>query len=412
MAPRSRSGSAEGSGDEIRPHGEDHDSSEESEDDPEEAKRIAEGFIVDGDDDEEDEDEDGEGEGDIARMRKKKNESKEERRRRKREEKRKRREAREARKHEPAELSDDELDLLNENQGIGGPSHRPAKRARQDVDEDGLPRLQDMFADDEARLGEDDDDDDLGDFIEESEEEGDGEDGGETEEQRRERKRQEKLQRRAAKKAKPDAAGVDKVYVGISIKLMIAADGISSAWDEIHDVFGDGTDFDWALEAQAETADADYEDETRKNLRLEDVSLRVTAVTMSVADPDVGVRPSRDQGASPPGRRPNPRPTRPTRATPACQLHPFRQSSHRTRQRLSRPRHCRPVCLHEDIDPHTIPILWYASGLQLPACYTQLPIPRSSSPSSRPSHRVHQCCDSSTSYDVCRSSRSAIPMAL
>lgn len=45
-----------------------------------------------------------------------------------------------------------------------------------------------------------------------------------------------------------------------------------SAWDEIHDVFGDGTDFDWALDAQAEAADADFEDETRKNLRLEDVS--------------------------------------------------------------------------------------------------------------------------------------------
>lgn len=51
-----------------------------------------------------------------------------------------------------------------------------------------------------------------------------------------------------------------------------SADESRSAWDEIHDVFGDGTDFDWALDAQAETADADFEDETRKNLRLEDVS--------------------------------------------------------------------------------------------------------------------------------------------
>jgi len=51
MSDRSRSGSAEGEGDAIRPFGEDHDSSEESEDDPEEAKRIAEGFIVDHDDD-------------------------------------------------------------------------------------------------------------------------------------------------------------------------------------------------------------------------------------------------------------------------------------------------------------------------------------------------------------------------
>lgn len=202
MSDRSRSGSAEGSGDEIRPYGEDHDSSEESEEDPEEARRIAEGFIVDEDDDEEDEEEEVD----------KKSETKEERRRRKHEAKLRKREQREARKREQQELSDDELDLLNENQGLGGPSHRPSKRARQDEggDEGDLPRLQDMFADDEGRMADDDDDDDLGDFIEESEDEA-GEEGGETEEQRRERKRQEKLKRREAKKAKPDAAGVDKV---------------------------------------------------------------------------------------------------------------------------------------------------------------------------------------------------------
>jgi transcription elongation factor SPT6 len=102
------------------------------------------------------------------------------------------------------ELSDDELDLLNENQGLG-PS-RPNKRAK--VDDGALPALQDIFADDDVRGVEEEDDDDLGDFIEESEDE---EGGGETEEQRRERKRQEKLKRREAKKAKPDAAGVDKV---------------------------------------------------------------------------------------------------------------------------------------------------------------------------------------------------------
>lgn len=50
------------------------------------------------------------------------------------------------------------------------------------------------------------------------------------------------------------------------------ADNRKSAWDEIHDVFGDGTDFDWALDAQAQHADVDYEDEAKKDLRLEDVS--------------------------------------------------------------------------------------------------------------------------------------------
>lgn len=200
MSDRSRSGSEEGEGEAIRPFGEDHDSSEESEDDPEEAKRIAEGFIVDNDDDDDEEEET-----DAKPL------TKEERRKKRKEAKRRKRAEREARRKEQLELSDDELDLLNENQGLG--TSRPTKRAKRDdgVGEGGLPRLQDIFADDEARLGEDEDDDDLGDFIEESEEE-EGEDG-ESEEQRRERKRQEKLKRREAKKAKPDAAGVDKVWV-------------------------------------------------------------------------------------------------------------------------------------------------------------------------------------------------------
>jgi transcription elongation factor SPT6 len=196
MSDRSRSGSAEGEGDAIRPFGEEHDSSEESEDDPEEAKRIAEGFIVDNDDDDEEEDE----EMDRKPL------SKEERRQKRREAKRRRREEREARRKEQLELSDDELDLLNENQGLGG--SRPNKRAKRE-DGSGAPGLQDIFADDEGRMGEDEDDDDLGDFIEDSDEDEEG--GGESEEARRERKRQEKLKRREAKKAKPDVSGVDQV---------------------------------------------------------------------------------------------------------------------------------------------------------------------------------------------------------
>lgn len=114
-----RSGSPdEGSGDEIRPHGE-HDSSEESEDDPEEARRIAEGFIVEGEDDYDDGEVDGDG----------KKETKEERRARKKAEKRNKR--RQKRKERGAELSEDELELINENRGIGGPStSRPLKRLR------------------------------------------------------------------------------------------------------------------------------------------------------------------------------------------------------------------------------------------------------------------------------------------
>jgi hypothetical protein len=47
-----------------------------------------------------------------------------------------------------------------------------------------------------------------------------------------------------------------------------------SAWEEIHEVFGDGTDYDWALDAQAEGGDAEQDQDAKKDLRLEDVSTR------------------------------------------------------------------------------------------------------------------------------------------
>ena len=47
-----------------------------------------------------------------------------------------------------------------------------------------------------------------------------------------------------------------------------------SAWEEIHEVFGDGTDYDWALDAQAEGGDAELDQDAKKDLRLEDVSNR------------------------------------------------------------------------------------------------------------------------------------------
>lgn len=197
-----KSGSAsEGEGDEIRPYGEDRDSSEESEDDdPEEAKRIAEGFIVDEDE------EDGEGEDDE--------EDEEARRRRRKEEKRRRKkERRMRREREEAELSEDELELIEENRGLR--EGRPLKRLRRRSGSDGsendraVPTLQDMFRDDEDRM--EDDDDDLMDFIEEDEE--DEANQGETEEQRRERKRAEKLKRREQARSRPELTGVDRSWV-------------------------------------------------------------------------------------------------------------------------------------------------------------------------------------------------------
>ena len=111
MSDRSGTPSDEGEGDEITPHGDDRDSSEESsEEDPEELRRIAEGFIV------QDEDEDVDAEDSGA-----------ERRRRKEEKKRRKR--RERQRREELELSDDELELLQENRGLAGPSKiRPVMR--------------------------------------------------------------------------------------------------------------------------------------------------------------------------------------------------------------------------------------------------------------------------------------------
>jgi transcription elongation factor SPT6 len=44
----------------------------------------------------------------------------------------------------------------------------------------------------------------------------------------------------------------------------------SSAWDEIHDVFGDGHEYDWALEADDEVQ---YdEDNLKPEMKYQDVS--------------------------------------------------------------------------------------------------------------------------------------------
>ncbi|WVR05399.1 transcription elongation factor SPT6 [Kwoniella sp. DSM 27419] len=246
-----RSASPEGEGEEIRPYGDERDSSEEeSEDDPEEAKRIAEGFIVDEDDDDEEEEDEEEDE-EERRKRKERH-----RRRKKKERARERRH----REREDVELSEDELELINENRGLAGPSQsRPLKRLRRRSGSAGSeeggrsgPTLQDMFRDDEDRRDRDDDDeDDLMDFIEEDEEEEAGQ--GESEEQRRARKREEKLRRREAAKTRPELAGVDR-----------------ASWDEIYAVFGDGQDYDWALDGE-DGMQVDEDDEIKKDLRLEDV---------------------------------------------------------------------------------------------------------------------------------------------
>ncbi|KAK4686395.1 transcription elongation factor SPT6, partial [Tremellales sp. Uapishka_1] len=234
-----REASSEGEGDDLRPHGDNRDSSDESsEEDLEEAKAIAEGFIVEDEDEENTEDDE------------------EEKRRKRKERKRKRKRRERATRDDSRALSDDDLELLNENIGGAGPSKvRPLKRLRHRTDSEDedrpLPTLQDIFAEDE-RIRDDDDDDDMRDFIEDDDEEEAA--AGETEEQRRERKQEEKRKRREAAKTRPELVGVDR-----------------ESWDAIFDTFGDGTDYDWALEGEDGMEVDEDEDVAKKDLRLEDV---------------------------------------------------------------------------------------------------------------------------------------------
>ncbi|KAG5652250.1 hypothetical protein H0H81_005645 [Sphagnurus paluster] len=251
----------EGEGDVIMPGNVTDDSSEEGEDDEEEARRIREGFIVDEDEDEEEEEEDDE---------------EERRKRRKRRKKHHRR-----REEEDEGLEDEDLELLEENTGgsfkkksrltrlrRGRDSESPAASSSRrkavvessddDLDnEDSLPQVQDIQRIwDDDRRGDDDDDDgdmDMDDFIEYDEED---EVGGamdeEAREERRREKKQEQERRKKARGARPELAGIDAI-----------------AWDEIHDVFGDGHEYDWALEGEDEIH---YdEDNLKPEMRYQDV---------------------------------------------------------------------------------------------------------------------------------------------
>ncbi|KAG9097196.1 Transcription elongation factor spt6, partial [Ceratobasidium sp. 370] len=238
----------EGEGDVVAAGGATDDSSEEGEDDEAEARRIREGFIVDEDEDEEDEEE--------------------ERRRRRRKKKR--------RKHREMEedLDEDDLDLMEENTGTRASRSRltrlrrgrasssrsvtpdetrtPRARRARGSDEESLPDANDLnriWEDD--RRGRDDENEDLDDFIEDDLDEEPGMGEEEREEQRRERRRAEK-ERRKAMGARPELAGID-----------------AGAWDEIFEVFGDGTDYDWALDD--EDLAEEYEPAPKPEMSYQDV---------------------------------------------------------------------------------------------------------------------------------------------
>ncbi|KAJ7905577.1 transcription elongation factor SPT6 [Mycena olivaceomarginata] len=237
----------EGEGDVIMP-GAGDDSSEEEEEDEEEARKIREGFIVDEDEDDEDEEVD---------------------------RKKRRKRARHHRREEEDEaLEDDDLALLEENTGgsfkkknrrltrlrRGHDSESPpvASSSRRrtvvessddDLDNDEpLPQVPDLH----LLWGKDEDEEeeeDIDDFVVYSDDDPDAPNDREREARRRQHRIN--LDKRKQARARPELVGIDAL-----------------AWDEIHDVFGDGHDYDWALVEDDELAE---EDEPKPDTKFVDV---------------------------------------------------------------------------------------------------------------------------------------------
>ena len=106
-----------------------------------------------------------------------------------------------------------------------------------------------------ARGGPDDidlDDEDDGFIDDDDDEDLDREMGEEEREERRREKRRDERQRRRAMGARPELAGID-----------------AAAWDEVWDVFGLGTEYDWALDNDEDLSDHERE----KELKYQDVRL-------------------------------------------------------------------------------------------------------------------------------------------
>ncbi|SCU94785.1 LAME_0F09230g1_1 [Lachancea meyersii CBS 8951] len=217
------------------------DSSEEDEDldeDEEEAKKVREGFIVD---DEE------EGRASVGRKRSKKHK-------------------RRPREDEDDKLSEDDLDLLMENAGVKRPTstdsnkakYKRLKRAGEDGSEQAsgsaaqgttaASRFDDFFSEDEDELPEREQPlpgsegaassrrdadlgtiDELDDFIEEDEF------SDEDEESRQQRLQERKMIREQRMKQPVQITGLSSEKI-----------------DEMYDIFGDGHDYDWALEVENE----------------------------------------------------------------------------------------------------------------------------------------------------------------
>ncbi|KAB2578802.1 putative transcription elongation factor spt6 protein [Lasiodiplodia theobromae] len=217
--------------------GMDDSSEEEDEDDDEEAAAaIREGFIVD--EDEEDEEE----------------------RRARRRERRKRRRA--EREEEEAALDEEDLDLIGETVPREQPTQSKFKRLkrghREERPERGPRGVDDIFSDEDEDLGDGYDErpsrreqrggvtDEFADFIEEDV--FDDEEGLQDEEDRE-----------VARPGKRTVAGVGFPEAGLD----------EAEMEDYRNAFGDGTEYDWALELQEQKDEEELGDE--KPLELKDV---------------------------------------------------------------------------------------------------------------------------------------------
>lgn len=176
-------------------------------------------------------------------------------------------------------LEADDLDLVAENTGLkvssrpelsrirrgraspvagGSGAQRPSISAADLSDTDSEPPDINAIFDD-ARRGarnaldvDDIDIDDMDAFIDDDDDDDAGEMGEEERAQRRAEKRRSEAQRRKALDARPELAGIDP-----------------SAWDEIYDVFGNGDEYDWALDDDDDPSDTEL---NQKEMRYQDVS--------------------------------------------------------------------------------------------------------------------------------------------
>ncbi|CAK9442323.1 uncharacterized protein LODBEIA_P60660 [Lodderomyces beijingensis] len=229
---------SEGEGDDLRNESATDSSEEDDDEEDEEAiQKVREGFIVD---DEEDA---------VETTRRKKH--------------RKRRREREREREEADALDEDDLELLRENRGEKPSRSQKFKRlkrrhepeeaqdggdfgaAEENREEHFRKGLHNMFSEDENSEGEDLDDvdgipqDDVDDFIE-------SEDDSDVDAETRAEKKREK-QRQRQRERKLDTSKLTDVD--------------RKSLEELFEVFGNGEEYAWALEAQAEAMDDEGEKE-------------------------------------------------------------------------------------------------------------------------------------------------------